>query len=55
MFSVVVFCDCVDPLPRDCGEGVGDLCDRGVCVFEAVCAYSCVGHVGAFLLDTNAP
>ena len=55
MFSVVVFCYCVDPLPRDCGEGVGEFCDGSGCVFKAVSAASCVGHVGAFPLDADTP
>jgi hypothetical protein len=52
---VVMFCDCVNPLTRDCGEGVGEFCDGGGCMFKAVCAALCVCHVRAFPLDVNTP
>jgi hypothetical protein len=55
MVSVVVFCDCINPLIRDCGKGFGEFFDRGVCVFETVCATLCGSHVRAFPLDTHTP
>jgi hypothetical protein len=43
--GVVVFCDCVKPLSRDWGEGVGKFCYRGRCMLETVCAALCGRHV----------
>ena len=36
MVGVIVFCDCIESLARDCGEGVGEFCYWCRCVFKAV-------------------
>ena len=53
--GVVVFCDCIEPLARDCGEGVGEFCYWGRCVFEAVGAALHGCHIGSFPLDSYSP
>ena len=53
--SVIVFCDCVEPLTRYCGEGVGEFRYRCRCMLKAVGAALHGCYKGSFPPDSYSP